>query len=37
MSPWRRGWQGMGWWRWLSLALILLWLATFLMRYSSGL
>ncbi len=26
MSPWRVAWRGMGGWRWLWLALLLVWL-----------
>lgn len=37
MSPWRRAWKGMGWWGWLSLVLVLIWLATFIFQYRSGL
>ncbi|MFN2288948.1 MAG: hypothetical protein ABR578_11510 [Chromatocurvus sp.] len=32
-DPWRRAWFGMGLWRWLCLALIAVWIATFVVRY----
>lgn len=32
MKPWRAAWQGMGRWRWLCLALIGVWVVTFVVR-----
>jgi hypothetical protein len=33
MNVWRAAWRGMGVWRWIGLALIGLWLVTFVVRY----
>lgn len=32
-GPWWRAWHGMGLWRWLGLALIALWIVTFIVRH----
>lgn len=36
MSAWKTAWRGMGWWRWLCLALVVLWIVVFAVRVVGG-
>lgn len=32
MRIWKAAWRGMGWWRWLCLGILVVWLAVFSAR-----